>query len=189
MGKKVLVRSRHREVTAQVTRDLSKDEKGRVVETNHGFRQFLNNLCYMTMEEAANLIDSPENVAYIDQGLPPLYSYPAGMPVPVDEDHDGPLAPPMSGSGLVANNALQNEAARRVSEAADEQIAKRKRAEASSAKTPQALAARAQSQQGEEGSGAYAEPIRIVNPDLDAEADTMADVPVFRDEKAAAERV
>lgn len=122
MGKKVLVRSRYREATVRTQREFARDEKGKIVETETRFRQFINHHAWMSMEEAAAVVDSPENSKHIDAGLPALYYYPAGMPVPVDENYQGPLEPALSGDGLVANNPAQNEAARLVGEEADRQI-------------------------------------------------------------------
>jgi len=178
MGKKVLVRSRYREVTVRTQRELSRDDKGKIVESSTGFRQFINHHAWMTMQEAAELIDSPENKKHIDGGLPPLYYYPAGMPVPVDENFEGPLAPALTGEGLVANNPSQNEAARLLGEQADEQIAARARKQGKVA----AKAEPAPSKISDD------RPAKIENPDAPGGADALGDVPTFRDEKAAAAR-
>lgn len=185
MGMKVLVRSRYREATVRTTRDLSRDEKNRIVETNAGYRQFVNSECYMTMQEAAELVDSGENKAHIDAGLPALYYYPAGMPVPVDENHGGPLNAPMSQDGLVANNPMQNSAAKRVSEEADRQIAVRAK-NAQSASAPAFTDSVPLVSKMSEPSDST--PVKIENPDISGNSDMFADVPTFRDEKAAADR-
>jgi hypothetical protein len=108
----------------RTTREWSRDKDSKLVEAS-GFRQFENHHAYMTPSEAAFIIDSNENHAHIDAGLPPMYYYPAGAPFIVDENKDGPLSPPLGSQALVSNNPQQAEAARRVVAEAEEQIALR----------------------------------------------------------------
>jgi hypothetical protein len=110
--KKVLVRSRYRQPLVRTTRDWERGKDGKLQEVN-GYRQFENHHAYMTPKEAAFIIDSEENQLHIDGGLPPVYYYPAGAPLIVDDSKDGPLTPPLGQSAMVANSPRQAEAARR----------------------------------------------------------------------------
>lgn len=194
MGKKILVRSTLTEVNARTRRTLGRDEKGKIVEIDAGHRQFMGGQCYMTMEEGAELVESPENLAHIDAGVPPPYYYPMGIPIPVDENYEGPLSPPLSGAGLIASNAQQAESAKRVGIEADRQIAQRIKEAAALAKSapPQKAAPTAQKVDetpvSTDGLPIAGAPTLISNPDMVGNGDAFEGVPTFRDEKAAAAR-
>jgi hypothetical protein len=121
-GKKVLVRSRHREALARTVINWTRGKDGRPEQEN-GYRQFVNFECYMTPKEAAFLVDSEENMRYIDSGQPAPYYYPAGAPLIVDENFKGPLSPPLAGQGVVANNQQQADAARKALAAGEAALA------------------------------------------------------------------
>src|SRR5882724_10659965 len=121
MAKKVLVRSRYREVVARTTRDWERDKDGKIRELN-GFRQFFAHKCYMSPSEAAFLVDSEENQRYIDAGHQPLYYYPAGVPVPVDENFEGILPPPLQEGALAASDPKMIAAARNVMQLAEDRL-------------------------------------------------------------------
>jgi hypothetical protein len=124
MGKKVLVRSRYRQPLVRTTRDWERGKDGKLQEVN-GYRQFENHHAYMTPKEAAFIIDSEENQLFIDAGLPPVYYYPAGAPLIVDDSKDGTLSPPLAQSAMVANSPRQAEAARRALAEAEVTVAAR----------------------------------------------------------------
>jgi hypothetical protein len=97
--KKVLVRSIYREVVAKVGEMPTRDHNNRPAMAPM-LRKFLNYQCYMTPEEAEFLVDSNENRKMRTTGNA-AYFYPAGFPVPVDVDHEGPLSDAVS-----AENAM-----------------------------------------------------------------------------------
>jgi hypothetical protein len=121
-GKKVLVKSRFREVVARTTRDFERDKDGKIKEIN-GFRQFHNHSCYMSPSEAAFLVDSTENQRYINAGFAPMYYYPAGYAYAVDENLDGPLGPPLQEGALSSTDPKTIEAARMVMQEAEQRLA------------------------------------------------------------------
>jgi hypothetical protein len=51
---------------------------------------------YMTPKEAAFLVESAQNRAYIEAGQEAEYSYPAGFPMPILESLDGSFQPPQT---------------------------------------------------------------------------------------------
>lgn len=112
MGKKVMVRSRYRNPLVRTVRDWERGKDGKPSEIN-GYRQFVNHEAFMTPKEAAFVVDSDENQAYIDRGLPALYYYPAGAPLIVEDSFQGELSPPMGQGSVIANNDQQAAAARK----------------------------------------------------------------------------
>ena len=170
MAKKVLVRSRYRHVLARTTRDWARGIDGKPVEVN-SFRQFIDYHAYMTPSEAAFLIDSDENGAYIDAGMTPLYYYPAGAPLILD-DREGELAPPLGGAGLLSHNPKQSESARRVlAEAEAQLIAREAQAKTRAGDIVKSDAEKAAVEPPKSPRGA--KPVKISNPDIapDAELD------------------
>jgi len=90
-GMKVLVHSRYREVRAMVARAYRTNPVTQRTEMVPRYRTFVDHRAYCTPEEAAFLVESEENQRHIEYGLPAPYSYPAGMPFPVDVNKDGPF--------------------------------------------------------------------------------------------------
>jgi hypothetical protein len=188
MPKKVLVRSRFRQPTVKTTRDWSRGKDGKLIEIS-GFRQFENHHCYMTPKEAAFIIDSEENQLYINAGLPPVYYYPAGAPLMVDDSKDGPLEPPLSGKGLATNSPQQAAAARRAQ--AEGELALARKAQDLREKVSQrpSTAQRVEAPEGADndetdysrpadafGQNDGGKPMKISNPDL--HGDEEVDAPV-----------
>lgn len=96
--KKVLVQSTMREVVAKVGQIPVRNHTGAAVMVPT-LRPFHNFRCYMTPEEAEFLVNSKENIKMRSSGTA-AYFYPAGFPAPVDENHEGPLAPAISAEAL-----------------------------------------------------------------------------------------
>jgi hypothetical protein len=109
-GKKVLVRSSLREVTARtyVDYDIKGDEE---IEVAY-YRQFHEYECYMTPMEAFMLVYSDENKAHIDQGVQPPYHWPAGSPYFIDENDGGPLSAPLAETALASTDVRSADRAR-----------------------------------------------------------------------------
>jgi hypothetical protein len=70
--------------------------------------------CYMTPEEARFLVESHENRAYTEAGEVTPYSYPAGVPLPVADNFEGPLLAPLTSKTLGVADSRQMEAAERM---------------------------------------------------------------------------
>jgi hypothetical protein len=96
--KKVLVQSTMREVVAKVGQTPARNHAGAAVMVPT-LRAFHNYRCYMLPEEAEFLVEGETNRRERAVGKA-SYFFPAGFPVPVDENHEGPLAPAMSAEGL-----------------------------------------------------------------------------------------
>ena len=109
---KIMVRSRYREAIA-VT--------GRVWDAGNVYLQFRQfspphpkanyGQCYMTPAEARFLVESVQNRMHVDAGLEAEYSYPAGHPVPVADNFDGVLHPPMTEKSFHVSDSRQIEQA------------------------------------------------------------------------------
>jgi len=110
---KILVRSRYREVSAKTGTFFDdaglSHEQWRRFSPPHG--KATHGQTYMTPEEAKYLVESDENRAHIEAGLEPEYSYPAGYPMPVTDNLDGPLQPPMTSKNFHVSDTRQIEKA------------------------------------------------------------------------------
>lgn len=126
MAKKVLVRSVYRHVVAKVGEHPVRLPSGDAV-MEAETREFRDFMCYMSPEEAHFLVESGENAKARAAGKPRYY-YPAGIPVPVDVNHDGPLAPAGSASSFIAADPTQSIAAKVQMERAARMLAAQDRA-------------------------------------------------------------
>lgn len=131
MAKKVLVRSIYRHVVAKCGEHAIRLPTGDAI-MEAETREFRDYMCYMTPQEAQFLVESPENAKARAAGKP-RYFYPAGIPVPVDIDHDGPLAPSGNASSFIAADPTQSIAAKQQMERAARMLASQEQAVAASA--------------------------------------------------------
>lgn len=122
-GKKVLVRSSLREVTARTYIDYEADE----TEVSY-YRQFHEYEAYMTPMEAFMLVYSEENKAHINEGVQPPYFWPAGAPYFIDEKEGGPLAAPLAETALASTDVRSADKARSQSARREQIIANKKKA-------------------------------------------------------------
>jgi hypothetical protein len=106
---KIKVRSRYREGIAKT--GVIFDNVGKDFEQ---WRQFVpphpkatHGEAYMTPGEAKFLVESPQNRMHIDAGLEMEYSYPAGFPVPVADNFDGILHPPLTNKSFHISDTRQ----------------------------------------------------------------------------------
>lgn len=128
---KVLVRSAFREGVAKTWVDYEEDPKtGAVTELSY-FRRFHEHHAYMTPQEARFLVESEENQAHIDGGLPPPYSYPNGQAFPQPLDFGGEtLGPPIPEGALSTQDERQAAASKRKSDRRESILAKKRAANA-----------------------------------------------------------
>lgn len=116
--KKVLVQSVYAEPVVKVGEIYSRNEKGQAI-ASPILRSFRGHKCYMTPEEAEFLVESKENRKNRAAGRG-KYFYPAGIPVPVDADFEGPLSPAASGDSVLVMDPLQAIAAMEQTQRAEE---------------------------------------------------------------------
>lgn len=125
---KIKVRSRYREVSAKTGTFFDDEgfshEQWRRFTPPHPKAQ--HGEVYMTPEEAKYLVESDENRAHIEAGLEAEYSYPAGYPMPVADNLDGPLQPPMTSKSFHVSDTRQIEKATKFLTERDEAIARGK---------------------------------------------------------------
>jgi hypothetical protein len=83
---------------------------------------------YMTPQEAKFLVESDYVRNSIEMGFPAPFRYPMGYPIPVANDHDGPLAMPITEGSFHVSDARQLEQAQQLIKERDEAIAAAKAA-------------------------------------------------------------
>jgi len=109
---KIKVRSRYREgvaVTGRVWDDEKVHLQFRAFAPPHPKANF--GETYMSPQEARFLVESKQNRMHVEAGLEPEYSYPAGYPMPVADNLDGPFAPPMTEKNFHVSDPRQIEQA------------------------------------------------------------------------------